>query len=89
MTPRGIHIFEHDGIHGCAGTETARGRKIQSVASKYERDPKKAEQWLLKKFNWWGMGNRYIAFVEFAEGDADLVLQKGMKLAGAGNDGDE
>jgi hypothetical protein len=79
MSPRGIHIFLHDGVAGLAGagaSESADGKNIVFCAPWKVFVWQSAEKHLLKL-----MGGfhklPYIAFVEFADGDAESALAYG------------
>lgn len=93
LTPRGVHLFEHDGKSGLStnGKETeSNGSKIQMYSPKGKkgyRVASAAERFLLKNFNSWGPANKYLAFFAFQDGDADLVLNYGKKVGGAGEGG--
>jgi hypothetical protein len=96
LTPRGVHIFHHDpkngfSTHGKA-TESS-GGEIKMYAPKGKTGYKvwsAAETFFLKQFKWYG--SKYIAFVAFAEGDADKVLEYGSRhgnIFGGGGDEEE
>jgi hypothetical protein len=94
--PDGLHIFLHDPKNGysTAGKKTeANGGVIQMSApggkKSYTR-PSAVELFLLKNFKWWN--SEYIAFVAFADGDAERLLKAGDEhgtvLGGGGADED-
>jgi hypothetical protein len=93
MTPRGMHIFEHDGkaglsTHGKATAAT--GYKIQFSAPAGKtgyKVPAAAERFLLKNLNWLNLP--YLGFLAFQDGDAARVMERGALLAGAGVEDDE
>ena len=82
MTPRGIHIFQHDGkarvsTH-CKDTE-ARGKQIQFRApggTNGYHVPRAAEVFLLKTLKWHGLP--YLGFIEFAQGDCERVMARAV-----------
>jgi hypothetical protein len=92
MTPDGIHIFEHDGVSGMStnGKSTeATGKKIHMRAHGGRTGytvPSAAERFLLKQFAWWGPRNKYVAFIAFAEGDAERLLELGKQRGAVGMD---
>jgi hypothetical protein len=92
MTPRGIHIFEHDGVSGMStnGKFTkATGKQIQMCAPSGRTGytvPDGVERFLLKQFAWWGPRNKYVAFIAFAEGDAERLLELGKQRGAVGMD---
>jgi hypothetical protein len=92
MTPDGIHIFEHDGVSGMStsGTSTkAMGKNIYMFAPGGRTGytvPSAAERFLLKQFAWWGPRNKYVAFIAFAEGDAERLLELGKQRGAVGMD---
>jgi len=93
LTPRGVHVFEHDARNGFStngkATEST-GGEIQMCAPKGKsgyRVWSAAETFFLKQFKWYG--SKYIAFVAFAEGDADKVLEYGAKQGNILGGGDE
>jgi len=93
MTPRGVHIFEHKGDAGLSknGTRTkARGYNINFTAPGGKagyKVPAAAERYLLKNLHWNKLP--YHGFLEFQEGDAERVMERGAVLAKAGVDEDE
>ena len=92
-TPRGVHVFEHDAKNGYStnGKSTASsGGEIKMYAPAGKtgyRVWSAAETFFLKQFRWFG--SKYIAFVAFAEGDADKVLEYGAKKGNILGGGDE
>ena len=84
MTPRGIHVFEHDGKMGVSthGKETkANGKKINVRSQVGMTVASAAEKNLLRNFGWHRLS--YLAFLSFAEGDAERVLEFGARGAAA------
>jgi hypothetical protein len=94
--PKGLHIFLHDpekGYSTAGKTTEAKGGQIQMAApggKKGYTRPSAVELFLLKHFKWYG--SKYIAFVAFADGDAERLLNAGKEhgtvLGGADADDD-
>eukprot|EP00966_Prymnesium_polylepis_P191392 4435518-Prymnesium_polylepis.1 len=78
-TPRGVHVFQNYGRMGMSTSGKAnesRGDNLVMHAPGGKRGYQlwtAAEQFLLKQCKYWGM--QYVAFIEFAEGDADRVRE--------------
>ena len=93
MSPRGVHIFEHDGKAGLSATgkaTEATGYIIQFAAPRGKtgyKVPEAAERFLLRNLHWLKLP--YLAFLAFQEGDAERVMERGAVLAKAGVDEDE
>jgi hypothetical protein len=93
LTPRGVHVFEHDAMNGYStngkATESSGGEiKMYAPAGKTGYKVwSAAETFFLKQLKWFG--SKYIAFVAFAEGDADKVLEYGAKHGNILGGGDE
>jgi hypothetical protein len=93
MTPRGVHVFEHDGkaglsTHGKATAAT--GYLIQFYAPSGKtgyKVPAAAERFLLKNLHWLKLP--YLGFLAFQPGDAERVMERGALLAGAGVEEEE
>ena len=79
MTPRGVHIFLHDGEAGLSthgkSTQTS-GKQIHFACTETYHAPSAAEIYLLKLFEWHRLP--YLAFVAFGPGDAERVLARGL-----------
>ena len=81
MTPRGVHIFLHDGKAGLSKGgkgEEANGKDINFYApggKKGYRVPDAAEKYLLKHMVH-GKKLTYLAFLEFRPGDTERVLAR-------------
>ena len=75
MTPRGIHMFQHDGEAGLAGgAGVGATRKFVYCAPGGKNgyaDPHQAEEYLMKNLAWYELP--YTGFMEFCEGDAEKV----------------
>jgi hypothetical protein len=88
MTPRGVHIFEHDGkaglcAHGKATEATGYNIQFSAPAGKNGYTvPAAAERFLLKNLHWLKLP--YLGFLAFQPGDAERVMERGALLAGAG-----
>ena len=97
MTPKSLHVFKHDGMSGMSthGKETeATGRQIKMYAPGGKKGysvPSAAERFLLKHFKWWGCKNKYLARIDFADGDAERIFElgKARNMFGAGADEDK
>ena len=93
LTPRGVHVFEHDARNGYStnGKSTdSTGGQIQMYAPTGKtgyRVWSAAETFFLKQFKWFG--SKYIAFVAFGEGDADKILEYGARQGNILGGGDE
>ena len=80
QTPRGIHIFQHDGkagISGGRGASMKSNKKFVFCAPGGKdgySDPVQAEEYLMKNLAWCELP--YLCFFQFGEGDAERVQQK-------------
>ncbi len=84
MTPKGIHIFVHDGKSGLTDTGKSTSSRGNSIKFQSPRGRKGYQLWsasesyLLRRFR--SVNLPYIAFVEFAPGDCQLVTQHAYTL---------
>jgi hypothetical protein len=86
MTPRGIHIFQHDskaGLRTTGKATEATGKGIGFTAPSGKKGfpvASGAERFLLKNLNWLKLP--YLAFLPFADGDFDRVMERGKRIRG-------